>query len=100
MREAVDHELVVVNAPPGAGEPTGLLWRPQRRDVPDVGYRIGVLSKFGNVDLIIFIIKDKIRLPTGVKDPALVGVGNSLVGGPGDNRDVGFVFNVITEKTQ
>lgn len=98
MGEAVDHELVVVDAAAWSGETAGLLGRPKVGDVPDVGDGVGGLAELGDVDLVVFIIQDEMRLPQGVEHPALVGVGNSLVRGSGDDLDVLLIFNIVARE--
>jgi hypothetical protein len=96
--EAVDHELVMVDTAAGSGETARLLGRSEVGDVPDIGDGVGGLPELCDVDLVIFIVQDEVRLPQGIQHPALVGVGNALIRGSGDDLDVLLIFNIVARE--
>lgn len=85
-------ELVVVDGAGGGLVVTGVLGLLKVGDIPDVGDREAVLGGrvgggAGGVDLTLveLIVHDKVSLPHGVKNPALVSVGSADVGSARDD---------------
>lgn len=91
--EAVVDELIVVDGAGGGLVVAGVLGGFEVGDVPDVCGWVAVLGDgvgvgFGAVvdlALVELVVHDKVGLPVGVEDPALVGVGRALVGCAGDD---------------
>jgi len=90
--ETLVDELVVVDGAGGGLVVTGVLGLLKVGDVPDVGDRETVLGgrvggSAGRVDLTLvkLIVHDKVSLPHGVENPALVGVRGTDVGSARDD---------------
>lgn len=74
VREAVDDELVVVDAEAGALEVARLLGRAQVANVPKVRHRVAVGGRADAVVLVVLVVQHQELLPCRVGHPALVGV--------------------------
>ena len=92
VRKTIVDELVVVDGAGGGLIVTGVLGLLEVGDVPDVCDRETVLGgrvggSAGGVDftLVKLIVHDKVGLPHGVEDPALVGVRCTDVGSARDD---------------
>ena len=89
------NSLVVVNDLAGSLVVTSLLGRLEITDIPDEGRSMTVGSGTATVVLIVLVVEDEELLVLGVEDPALVGVGGTLVAGDGDELWVLLVGNVV-----
>jgi hypothetical protein len=91
-----DRDLLVVVRTVGlALEETGLLGVLEITDVPEVGDGVAVGAGTDTIVLVVLVIEDEELLPGGVGDPALVGVGGTLVGGAADDVGGGLVGDIV-----
>jgi hypothetical protein len=87
--------LVVVDGLAGSLVVAGLLGVLEVTNIPDEGGGVAVGSGATAVVLVVLVVQDEELLVLGVENPALVGVGGTLVAGDGDELGVLLVSDVV-----